>query len=162
MSAGRPLIRRPRFRYKDVKARRFDTPMAATKELHEHLNAWTSGLSQYALQLVLALIGANWAIHQSTGGILQNVWAKWSIAVAIAYLAFRLCFVGLMVLLTWMQHRHADCDKRRWATEFHANAEGVSPWPYTPGIERIGKAFHALHFSVPLASGVLLLFGLVC
>jgi hypothetical protein len=136
-------------------ARRFQQATDATKELHDHFNAWTTGLSGYALQVTFALIGANWALHGSQ--IFGDRWATLSITVAILYLAIRLALYGAMVLVTWYRHRYADADKKRWSREFRENADKESPWPYSRWNDIIGATLHWLHVILPFACGVLLL-----
>jgi heme/copper-type cytochrome/quinol oxidase subunit 2 len=136
-------------------ARRFQQPADATKELHDHFNAWTGGLSSYALQVTFALIGANWALHGSQ--IFDDRWATLSMTVAILYLAIRLVLYGAMVLVTWYRHRYADADKQRWAQEFHESADKESAWPYSRWNDIIGATLHWLHVILPLTCGVLLL-----
>jgi hypothetical protein len=59
----------------------------ATSELHDHFGSWTAGLGKYGLQVTFALMAANWAVHGSNAALLQNPWARWSMVIAVAYLA---------------------------------------------------------------------------
>lgn len=138
-------------------ARRFKDAGDAAKEVDERFGAWTSALGKYGLQFALALMAANWALHGTHSAILDNPWSKWSMAVALGYLALTLLLLWLMVFVSGKRHRYADENKARWAREFDEYAEGAHAWPYTRGMERIGYSMHRLHFWGPMLSGILLL-----
>lgn len=138
-------------------ARRFKEPGDAARELHVHFGDWSSGQAKYALQLTFALMAANWALHGTTTAILDNRWATWSMVAAIAYLAVFHGLMSWLVRLSRRQHRYADADKRRWASEFAANAGAQSDWPYTPWMERVGTFMYWAHLVGPLLCGALLL-----
>jgi hypothetical protein len=141
----------------DESARRFKSAADATSELHDHFGAWTGGLGKYGLQVVFALMAANWALHGSDASLLHNTWARSSMVVAVLYLGLLLLSMGFMVLLSWQRREYADEDKKRWAAEFKKSADGPSPWPYTETIERLGNVMAVLHVLGPLLSGTLLL-----
>ena len=138
-------------------ARRFKTAADATSELHDHFGNWTAGLGKYGLQIAFALMAANWALHGSNAALLRNPWAKWSMVVAVVYLALLLLSIGYMVRLSWQRREYADADKARWAAEFEANADRPSAWPYSPAMEHAGNAMAVLHVLGPLVSGALLM-----
>jgi hypothetical protein len=142
---------------KDESARRFESAADATSELHEHFGAWTAGLGKYGLQVAFALMAANWALHGSNTGLLQNPLAKWSMIIAVAYLGLLLLSMAFMVHQSWLRRQYADADKARWLEEFKAVATQPSAWPYTPSMERTGNVMAALHVLGPLLSGALLL-----
>lgn len=143
------------------KSGRFESAGDAAKELHEHLNAWTSGLSRYGQQAAFALIAANWAVHGTRSAILSNQFAKWSIAVALLYLGTHLLLVGFLVFLVRRRHRYADDDRSRWMQDFARESKKKrSAWPYTNCIERTGEVMWCLHVIGPALSGVLLVISL--
>lgn len=139
----------------DNRAGRFDSAGDAAKEVHEHLNAWTSGLSRYGQQAAFALIGANWAVNGTRSAILSNGYAKWSMAFAVGYLGLHLFLVGIFVAMVRQRHVYVDKDPSRWIREFRA-AQAQSPWPYTACINRTGEFMWFLHMIGPVLSGVLL------
>lgn len=140
-------------------SRRFSKASDATKELYEGYNAWTGGISKLALQSVFAIIAANWAVH-GHAGILGSVFAKLSIALALAYLAILLGCALLLVRDYGQRFKYAEADRMRWLSEFEREERQSTEWPYTRRIERIGGFLSGSAFAVPITSGACFLLSL--
>ena len=131
----------------------YATPADGVKELVEHFHAWTSGLSGYSMQATFALIGANWALHESADAVATDANARLSLVIAVAYLAVRLVLYGLMVWFTWYQLAYAERDKNSWAREFKESLQEKGCWPYLPAIHWVGHILHVLNVVGPTLAG---------
>lgn len=145
----------------ETPSRRLQSPGAAHDELTTGFNELSAALTTYSVYAVYAVIGANWAIHGTAQTLLSNQWAKWSMVIAIGYVAVHLTCVGCMTLLYRRRCDYADHDKKRWAREYANNAARGSPWPYTHLIQRLGGTMRAFHVLGPLASGALLIVSML-
>ena len=76
---------------------------------------------------------------------------------AIGYLGVSLFCAWLMARLYLRRGEYSDEDKDRWSEEFNNNSGHGSPWPYTKGIERLGKLMRELNTFGPLLAGLFLI-----
>lgn len=139
-------------------------------EIFDSYNAWSAGLGTYSVQAVYALIAANWAVHTNASGILGNVFAKFSIIVAVVFLGLNILATGLISRLCNKRVEHSeDCD--RWDREFKETQdipEGTTgkrkkelkAWPYTSLIQNVGSFIRILKIWAPVLAGVLFILSL--
>ncbi|WP_322050623.1 hypothetical protein [Paraburkholderia bannensis] len=143
-----------------MSATRYTSAKDASAELYATFNVWTGKLSAYGPQIAFALVAANWAIHGSRAQMLANTFAKWSLVVAVGYLAFLLPAMYLMIGLLRGRMNYADADRGRWeieAAEDAALAPGVkTSWPYNKRIDWSGRGLHLAHVLAAFVSGSLL------
>jgi len=87
--------------------------------------------------------------------LLNNVWAKLSISIAITSLTLSL--LGAKVLSEVLRARanYAAKDFERWEKECEASFKSGDAWPFTKGIERLGRLMRELKTWLPIAAGVL-------
>ncbi len=95
----------------ETPSRRLQSPGAAHDELTTGFNELSAALTTYSVYAVYAVIGANWAIHGTAQTLLSNQWAKWSMVIAIGYVAVHLTCVGCMTLLYRRRCDYADHDR---------------------------------------------------
>ncbi len=134
-----------------MQTRRYKNAGEASEEVYESYNEVTGLFGKYAVEICYALIGANWAVHGTSHGILDNEYAKWSVAAALIFLGMNLILAGA----------HAFClgtivddstDEESWKEAFQA---AEKEWPYTKNIEDIGLARTILRFVCPLIGTIL-------
>jgi hypothetical protein len=131
------------------------------KDVKEDFLYWTGKLTDSSFQLSLALIGANWAAFGgSVTKVVSNTWAKTSLGLVVFGLALSLAGAKWMSELHGSRIDYADEDPERWAGECAAAARGRDPWPYTRGIERLGRCLREAKFWIPLIAGALFLIAL--
>ncbi len=140
--------------------RRFSKPGDAWQELFDGFNEWGATLSSHGLQAAYALIAANWAVHGNARAILDNIFAKLSIAMIICFLGLNLLGDWWMVLLYENRLKYADDDKDRWEKEFQDAAKEKSSWPYTKLIENLGLWLRILKTLAPVIAGILFILSL--
>jgi len=122
---------------------------------------WTGKLTDSSFQLSLALIGANWAAFGgSVNKIVGNPWAKSSLGLVVGGLALSLAGAKWMSELHGSRIDYADADPARWASDCAAAARRKDAWPYTQGIERLGRFLREAKFWIPLIAGTLFLVAL--
>jgi hypothetical protein len=76
------------------RGRRFENAGEAGKELQQAFDDWCSILTTHSLNATYAVIAANWAVHGRPKAILDNVWSKWSMTVALVFLGLNLLMTG--------------------------------------------------------------------
>jgi hypothetical protein len=70
--------------------KRYDNPGKALEQLQSDYNRWSSLLTENSIKISYALIGANWAVHGSTGQLLINQYAKFSMITILIFLGINL------------------------------------------------------------------------
>jgi len=91
---------------------------------------------------------------------MNNCWAKSSLALVIVTLALSLLGAHLMGQLHRCQIDFAGKNPAKWE-EYYENSFGSDdPWPYTKGIEVLGRGMQEVKTWLPLASGVCFLIAL--
>ncbi len=138
----------------------YSSPGEAEKSLRDDYQAWTTRLTDSSFQLTLGLIGANWAAFGSVKAILNNPWAKSSLGLVIISLGLGLLGTKWMSELLRRRIDYADADSKRWQREWDATTSLVDPWPYTEGIDLLGRWLRELKAWLPIAAGALFLLGL--
>lgn len=141
--------------------RRFSNPGEATKEIYTGFNDWSGTLASNSRQVAYALIAANWAVYGNADDILENTWARVSIAVVVVFLGINLICTGWMTRLYKLQCKYSDEDKLRWAQEYKVAEPGPSPWPYTNRIHALGGFMRILNIWAPVGAGVVFILGLI-
>jgi hypothetical protein len=129
--------------------RRFNSPGDGAKELQEGFNAWCSILTKHSIEATLAIIAANWAVYGNTEVILDNIWSKWSLIVAVTFLGLNLVGTGWMTFLYNKHRRYADENKIRWKNLYEEADNKTTPWPYTHLIQAVGSISRFLKVIMP-------------
>ena len=137
---------------KTPKRRRFNDAGDASQEIYDGFNRWSSMLTKHSIEATFAIIAANWAVHGSTKMLLENINAKWSLIIAIAFLGINLLGTSLMTCCYGRRCTYADKDKNRWELEFRAATSKQSPWPYTCCIEWLGTFLRFFRTFAPTVS----------
>ena len=140
--------------------RRFENAGDAAKELFDGFNDWSAAVNVYGVQTAYAVIAANWAVYGNAQTILNNPWAKVSIAIVVGFLGINLLCIGLMTRLYSRRRCYADKDKERWKVEFEKEVETSSPWPYTGFIEVLGSFIRIFNMWAPVMGGAIFIIGL--
>ena len=139
----------------------YATSAEALKAVGAEFGYWSEKLTDTSFQLSIALIAANWAAFGSVTRVLENGWAKASLALVILGLGVSL--VGAK----WMSEAHRRCYENaegnlgQWEADFMASIGQRIAWPYTDNIELAGRILRECKMWLPIGSGVLFLVGLV-
>ena len=139
----------------------FPTSDEALKAVREDDLYWTGKLTETSLQLSYAVIAANWAVFGSVDKLMGNRWAKISVVLVVIGLALSVAGAKWMGELHRGRIDHAETDRARWNVEFKLTAGKRDPWPFTAGIERLGRGMREAKTWLPLAAGVSFLMALV-
>lgn len=59
------------------------------------------------------------------------------------------------------QMQHAESNLPGWESEYKASAEEVDPWPFTKGIENLGRLMRQIKVWLPLLAGISFLIALI-
>ncbi len=140
--------------------RRFKDASEASKEINDQFNDWSSGLSGHSLHAIYAIIAANWAVHSNADKIINNGAAKWSLIIAIGFLALN---VLLGFWLTWLlskRNQYIAENLNRWKEEFGKAENIIGVWPYTPFMKKLATALHILRFVAPFTAASLFIASL--
>lgn len=137
----------------DPKVRRFDSAGSASKELYEQWNACSGFLTNRSVELSFGILAANWAVYKEPLLLLSNPLAGFSVGVVVLFLALNLVLTWLMAAQYGTRVDYADEDRARWENEFKAAAEKGSPWPYTTGIETLGRLALWMKVGLPVLAG---------
>jgi len=143
----------------DSNDRRFNSAGEAKEELQTAFNDWGSILTSHSIQIAFAIIAANWAVHGSARVILANCWSKWSMAIVLGFLGLDLLATRLMIWLHYKQILYSEEDVERWNKEYD-QAKGKRYWPYTKGIENLGRIFRELKACAPVSAAILFIISL--
>jgi hypothetical protein len=140
-----------------------DSPGAARKRVHERYKAYGERVDAFSIQFCYALIAANWALFESTKGILSNPYATWSLVLVLFTLGATLLTNTLITAALARRVDGAYKNEAKWNQEYEdAKRTHDIVWPYTrfilwgADLVRWGKTV------LPLVAGVLLLLGIIC
>lgn len=131
------------------------------KAVRDDFHYWTAKLTDSSFELSLALIAANWAAFGSIQQIRINAWARWSLALIIASLLLSVLGAKWMSELHSRRVRYASADPARWDKDCAAALGTVDPWPFTRGIERLGRVLRECKTWLPVIAGAMLLVALL-
>lgn len=131
--------------------RRFNNPEAAIAQLNTDFNEWSTILTQNSVNASYAIIAANWAVHGSSGNIMGNNAAKWSIGIVLLFLGANLLGSFIMTKLHYYQFLYAEQYPMKWESEWK-NSKSLRHWPYTQGIENLGLSIRWLKALAPIVS----------
>jgi hypothetical protein len=145
----------------DRSATLYATPGDGLKAVRDDYLYWTGRLTDSSVQLSFAVIAANWAVFASVQSVLMNPWAKSSVFLVVVSLALNLLGAKQMGELHRKRVDYAATDVERWEKECVAALGRSDPWPFTPGIELMGRTMRELRTWLPLAAGALFLGGLL-
>jgi hypothetical protein len=130
------------------------------KAVKEDFLYWTGKLTDSSFELSLGLIAANWAAFGSVQKILSNIWAKSSLAIVIATLVLGLVGAKIMSELHRRRINYAGQDRSRWEKECAAALGRIDPWPFTKGIDVLGRCLREIKTWLPLLAGAFFLVAL--
>lgn len=139
----------------------YESPSEALKAVREDYLYWTEKLTDTSLQLSYAVIAANWAVFGSVDKLLSNLWSRLSMGLVVSALLLSVFGAKWMGELHRKQVDHAESDLERWDAEFKANAGKRVPWPFTNGIERLGRVTREMKAWLPLLAGMAFLIALL-
>ena len=142
------------------KSRLYDSASAGLKSIHKDYLYWTGKLTDSSFQLSLALIAGNWAAFGSLQKILNNSWAKSSLALVIVTLALSLLGANLMGRLHHRQVNLASKNPTQWEKEYESAFGHDAPWPSTKTIDVVGLVMREIKTWLPIASGLCFLVAL--
>lgn len=145
----------------DRSATLYATPGDGLKAVREDYLYWTGRLTDNSLQLSFGVLAANWAVFGSVQGVLNNPWAKSSVFLVVTSLTLSLLGAKWMGELHLRRANYAAENVERWKREFAASLDRRDPWPFTAGIDRLGRGMRELRTWLPLAAGALFLGGLL-
>lgn len=139
----------------------YESPSEALEAVRSDFLYWSEKLTDTSLQLSFAVIAANWAVFGSVDRVLGNAWAKYSLFLVLLSLGISLAGSKLMSEMHRSRYEHAEGDPERWKKEFRDVMGKRDPWPFTHGIEFLGRVLRECKTWLPLAGGLLFLIALV-
>ena len=139
----------------------YSTPEDALRKVSSEFEYWTGKLTETSLQMCYALIGANWVVFGSVGGILRNNWAKSSLVMVLLALASNV--IGAWVLSESLRERvaYGERNATQWTVEFQQAIGKDVAWPFTNAIQNTGKYMRWIKAGFTLVSGICLIVGAV-
>jgi hypothetical protein len=140
-------------------SKRFNSPESAISQLNLDFNDWSAILTHNSVNASYAIIAANWAVHGSSGNILGNSAAKWSIGITIIFLGVNLLASFLMSKMHYDQFLYAERNPEKWSSEWQ-NSKNHRHWPYTEGIEFLGVTIRRIKVIAPIVSCLLFVVSL--
>lgn len=138
----------------------YQSASEALKAVREDYHYWTGKLTETSLQLSYAVLGANWAAFGSVDKILANFWSKLSVTLVVVGLGVTVAATKGIGEMLRDRIDYAEADAARWQNEF-TDARGKSDhWPFTTGIDFLGRAMREAKTWLPLAAGASFLVSL--
>lgn len=138
-----------------------DSPRKALEKVGSEYEYWSGRLTDASLQMCYCLIGANWVVCGSVGGILNSTCAKLSLLMVLLTL-------GANVAVSWWaseEHRKifefAEGHGDEWKKQFEEAKGKRTPWPFTQSIEIVGRWLRRVKGAFPLISQLILLIGAI-
>ena len=141
--------------------RLFETAASALGAVREDFHYWTGRLSDTSLQLSYAVIAANWAVFGSVERIGSEPLAELSVACVVVSLGLNVLGAKAMSELLRARVELAERNPGRWEDEFRRTGGCADPWPYTSGIERLGRGMREMKTWLPVLAGVLFFLALL-
>jgi hypothetical protein len=139
----------------------YATSGEALKAVRDDFHYWTGRLTENSFQLSIGVIGANWAAFGSLHTILASCWAKASLSLVLANLAFNALGAKWMSELHGKRVDYATEDITRWEKECNEALGRCVEWPFTASIVRLGRVMRELKTWLPLMAGAALLIGIL-
>ena len=139
----------------------YATPEDALKKVASEFEYWTGKLTETSLQMCYALIGANWVVFGSVNGILQSMWAKYSLVMVLLALASNV--IGSWILSESLRKRiaYGVGNAVKWKEEYDESVAKDVAWPFTDQIQNTGKYMRWVKAGFTLASGFCLIVGAI-
>lgn len=135
----------------------YQNPADAVKVLNVEYLYWTGKVTDYSLQLSLAVLVANWAVFPSVVAIQSRFFAQLSIATVLFGLLVALAGSWFMAELHSLRIKYAEANHAKWEIEFRDTQGKDHPWPFTTTIERVGSTLRFFKMLSPIAGFVLFL-----
>lgn len=139
----------------------YSSPGEALKKVASEYEYWSGRLTETSLQMCYAIIGANWVLFGSMNRILTNVWAKYSVFMVMVALGTNI--IGSLALSETLRKRidYGENDKDRWKKEFDESSQQSSPWPFTSGIDNVGRLMRIIKGVFTLLAALLMIIGAI-
>lgn len=138
--------------------------LETTGMLRERFGYWSNWLQTAGLQLNVAVVTANWLIHDNLQVLWQNIWAILSLGTVGLGLVFDL--LGSLMLASCLRKRmvrvEAKIGKNKWESDAYSSLNkdlGYDPFPYTRTIEFVGRLLRILKFALPVLGLAFLVVG---
>jgi len=139
-----------------------ETSRKALERVGSEFDHWSGKLTETSLQMCYALIGANWVVFGSVGGILNSGWAKLSLLMVMLTLSSNLIGSWWASEAHRKQFEYAEENPTRWESEFEEAKGKRTAWPFSDNMESVGRGMRRIKVSFPLIGGLLLVIGAVC
>ena len=139
----------------------YSSAAEALRKVTSEFEYWSGKLTETSLQMCYALIAANWVVFGSLNGILNSVWAKWSLLMVLFALAANI--VGAWLLSERLRKRveYGEADNARWEKEFDTFSTTSSSWPFTDTIQDTGRWMRIIKAVFTLLAGAFLIAGAI-
>jgi hypothetical protein len=124
------------------------------KSVRDDYLYWTGKLTESSLQMSFAVIAANWAVFGSLQRVFSSCWAKTSLSLVVLCVASNLVGAKVMGELHKKRADYAAEDLERWNRAYEASIGRRDPWPFTVGIEILGRVLREIRTWLPLLGGV--------
>lgn len=134
-----------------------ESPQKSLGRVHDTYNAWGERLDTFSVHFCYALIGANWAVFDSTEAILGNCYARLSLILALLTLALKMVGLSLVTALLALRVEYAEHDSKRWIREYDAHVGKKTDWPFTKAIMWSADVLRWLKAALPIVAGALLM-----
>lgn len=133
----------------------------ALQTVNSEYSYWTGRLTEASTQMCYAVIGADWVVFGSVNGILNNIWAKWSLSLVLVAL-------GISILGAWRlsealrkQVEHGESSEEGWQSEYEAYLKKRGAWPFTKEMENIGKWMRLVKAGCTIVAGAFVIIGAI-
>jgi len=138
-----------------------ETQQKALEKVGSEFEYWSGKLTETSLQMCYALIGANWVVFGSVGGILNSDLAKWSLLMVMLTLASNV--IGTWCLSESIRRRFewAEGHEADWKTQFDDAVGKRVPFPFTTFHESVGFWMRQIKAVFPLIGAIFLIVGAV-
>jgi hypothetical protein len=121
------------------------------ESLRIYYDEWSSAVGNLGVHVTYAIIAAIWAVYSGTDEILANPYALISIGICVFFLALNLLLSEIMTEWLRVRWQKAEDNKKWWIEEYKRRNE--TQWPYTKGIEQLGRWLRYMKTVAPVAAG---------
>lgn len=137
----------------------YESPAAGLKDLASAYDYWTGKITDSSLQLCLAIVAGNWAVHQNRAALLQNKFALVSLSLVLTALMVNLVGAFVMARLNRKHFYTSQANRRDWIEQWRAAERTPMEWPFTHQIGFWGYAFTIAKVAIVLIAGLCLVIG---
>lgn len=145
-----------------TEGRIYPSPNAGLRELASCYNHWTGKITESSFQVCVALMAANWAVHQSRDNLLDSFFPKLSVLTVMLAIAANLVASFVMASLHKSRFDAAQANPVDWRKGWASAESTPSKWPFDDEIVLWGRIFLHMRFWLPLLGGVFFVLGVIC